>query len=161
MGSNTTSTLSGLVEQVVDTFGCRWLDFRSALVDVLPFAGGEILVMKERFDSRELSGNIPDIKVRGEDACIAWSFHSRPDIGERGLYSGGNRCLSGKPLSSIKVGVFFVNVYYVQKYKHTKKSNNFYTFGICVTILLKDYYVLRTTPLLVLYIKILFFCLRH
>ena len=54
MGSNTTSTLSGLVEQVVDTFGCRWLDFRSALVDVLPFAGGEILVMKERFSERDL-----------------------------------------------------------------------------------------------------------
>jgi hypothetical protein len=42
------SSLSGITEAFAGAFGCHWLDYRSALVNVLPFAGGEILVMKER-----------------------------------------------------------------------------------------------------------------
>lgn len=39
----------------VDAFDLRWLQLRNALVDVLPFAGSEILVMKERFSDRDLA----------------------------------------------------------------------------------------------------------
>jgi len=45
------STFAGVL---VDAFDLRWLRLRHALVDVLPFAGSEILVMKERFSDRDL-----------------------------------------------------------------------------------------------------------
>ena len=62
LGTDTTATISGMVEQIVDVFGCQWLDYRSALVDVLPFAGGEILVMKERFSERDLQTSLQAVK---------------------------------------------------------------------------------------------------
>ena len=47
-------SLSTLTYAFVRSFNLRWLQMRYALVDVLPFAGSEILVMKERFSSRDL-----------------------------------------------------------------------------------------------------------
>jgi hypothetical protein len=46
-------SLSTLTHAFVDAFDLRWLQLRHALVDVLPFAGSEILVMKERFSDRD------------------------------------------------------------------------------------------------------------
>ena len=48
------ASLSGITEAFAGAFGCSWLDYRSAMVNVLPFAGGEILVMKERFSETDL-----------------------------------------------------------------------------------------------------------
>ena len=45
---------SSLTEVFVEKFGLRWLHLRHMLVDMLPFAGSEILVMKERFSGRDL-----------------------------------------------------------------------------------------------------------
>mmetsp|Transcript_52624 Transcript_52624/g.111767 ORF Transcript_52624/g.111767 Transcript_52624/m.111767 type:complete len:676 (+) Transcript_52624:308-2335(+) len=47
-------SVSTFTHVFVDAFDLRWLQLRHALVDVLPFAGSEILVMKERFSDRDL-----------------------------------------------------------------------------------------------------------
>uniref|UniRef100_A0A7S4NHP1 EF-hand domain-containing protein n=1 Tax=Odontella aurita TaxID=265563 RepID=A0A7S4NHP1_9STRA len=47
-------SVSSLTQVFVDKFDLRWLKMRHALIDVLPFAGSEILVMKERFSDRDL-----------------------------------------------------------------------------------------------------------
>ena len=47
-------SLSTLAQSLVLAFDLQWLQMRYALVDVLPFAGSEILVMKERFSDRDL-----------------------------------------------------------------------------------------------------------
>ena len=48
-------SLSSFTHVLVHAFDLRWLRLRHALVDVLPFAGSEILVMKERFGDRDLA----------------------------------------------------------------------------------------------------------
>ena len=48
-------SLSSFTQVLVHAFDLRWLRLRHALVDVLPFAGSEILVMKERFSGRDLA----------------------------------------------------------------------------------------------------------
>ena len=48
-------SLSTLTHALVRAFDLRWLQMRHSLVDVLPFAGSEILVMKERFSDRDLA----------------------------------------------------------------------------------------------------------
>jgi len=48
-------SLSSFTHVLVHAFDLRWLRLRHALVDVLPFAGSEILVMKERFSGRDLA----------------------------------------------------------------------------------------------------------
>lgn len=48
-------SLSTLTHALVNSFGLKWLQMRHSLVDVLPFAGSEILVMKERFSDRDLA----------------------------------------------------------------------------------------------------------
>ena len=48
-------SLSSFTQELVHSFELRWLRLRHALVDVLPFAGSEILVMKERFSGRDLA----------------------------------------------------------------------------------------------------------
>jgi len=48
-------SLSSFTHVLVQAFDLRWLRLRHALVDVLPFAGSEILVMKERFGDRDLA----------------------------------------------------------------------------------------------------------
>ena len=47
-------SLSTLTHAIVKSFQLTWLHMRHALVDVLPFAGSEILVIKERFSDRDL-----------------------------------------------------------------------------------------------------------
>jgi len=47
-------SISSFTHVFVNAFDLRWLQLRHMLVDVLPFAGSEILVMKERFSSRDL-----------------------------------------------------------------------------------------------------------
>ena len=47
-------SLSTLTQAFVKAFGLHWLDLRHALVDVLPVAGSEILVLKERYSDRDL-----------------------------------------------------------------------------------------------------------
>ena len=53
--STVVDSLSTLTHAFVRSFDLRWLQMRHALVDVLPFAGSEILVMKERFSSRDMA----------------------------------------------------------------------------------------------------------
>jgi len=48
-------SLSTLTHALVRSFDLKWLQMRHSLVDVLPFAGSEILVMKERFSDRDLA----------------------------------------------------------------------------------------------------------
>ena len=48
-------SVSSFTQVLVNAFDLRWLRLRHALVDVLPFAGSEILVMKERFGDRDLA----------------------------------------------------------------------------------------------------------
>lgn len=47
-------SVSSFTSVLVDAFDLRWLRLRHSLIDVLPFAGSEILVMKERFGDRDL-----------------------------------------------------------------------------------------------------------
>lgn len=51
-------SLSTFTHAFVRSFDLRWLQMRHSLVDVLPFAGSEILVMKERFSSRDLNQSL-------------------------------------------------------------------------------------------------------
>ena len=51
-------SLSTFTHAFVRAFELRWLDMRHSLVDILPFAGSEILVMKERFSSRDLTQSL-------------------------------------------------------------------------------------------------------
>ena len=51
----TVDSLSTLTHVLLRSFHLQWLAMRHALVDILPFAGSEILVMKERFSARDLS----------------------------------------------------------------------------------------------------------
>ena len=53
--STVVDSLSTLTHALVRSFDLRWLQMRHALVDILPFAGSEILVMKERFSSRDMA----------------------------------------------------------------------------------------------------------
>ena len=48
-------SLSTLTHALVRAFDLRWLQMRHSLVDILPVAGSEILVMKERFSDRDLA----------------------------------------------------------------------------------------------------------
>lgn len=48
-------SVNAFTQVFVDAFDLKWLQLRHALVDVLPFAGSEILVMKERFSDRDLA----------------------------------------------------------------------------------------------------------
>lgn len=48
-------SLSTLTHALVRAFDLQWLHMRHSLVDVLPLAGSEILVMKERFSDRDLA----------------------------------------------------------------------------------------------------------
>merc|ERR1740124_861630 len=47
-------SISSFTYILVNAFNLKWLSMRYSLVDVLPFAGSEILVMKERFSDRDL-----------------------------------------------------------------------------------------------------------
>ena len=47
-------SLSSFTQVFVNAFDLRWLQLRHSLVDLLPFAGSEILVMKELFSDRDL-----------------------------------------------------------------------------------------------------------
>jgi hypothetical protein len=53
--SQIVDSLSTLTQGFVKGFHLQWLQLRYALVDVLPFAGSEILVMKERYSDRDLA----------------------------------------------------------------------------------------------------------
>ena len=48
-------SMSTLTQAFVKAFHLQWLQLRYSLVDVLPFAGSEILVMKERYSERDLA----------------------------------------------------------------------------------------------------------
>jgi hypothetical protein len=48
-------SVSTFTYSLVNHFDLRWLKMRYSLIDVLPFAGSEILVMKERFSDRDLA----------------------------------------------------------------------------------------------------------
>lgn len=48
-------SVSSFTYILVNSFNLQWLSMRYSLVDVLPFAGSEILVMKERFSDRDLA----------------------------------------------------------------------------------------------------------
>jgi len=48
-------SVSSFTHILVRSFRLEWLSLRYSLVDVLPFAGSEILVMKERFSDRDLA----------------------------------------------------------------------------------------------------------
>jgi ABC-type cobalamin/Fe3+-siderophores transport system ATPase subunit len=54
-GSQVIDSLSTLTKEIVQAFDLQWLKLRYSLVDVLPFAGSEILVMKERYSDRDLA----------------------------------------------------------------------------------------------------------
>jgi len=54
--STMSDSLSTLTHAFVMAFNLQWLHMRHSLIDMLPFAGSEILVMKERFSGRDLTG---------------------------------------------------------------------------------------------------------
>ncbi len=53
--SQIVDSLSTLTQTFVRAFQLHWLQLRHALVDILPFAGSELLVMKERYSDRDLA----------------------------------------------------------------------------------------------------------
>mmetsp|Transcript_27578 Transcript_27578/g.58905 ORF Transcript_27578/g.58905 Transcript_27578/m.58905 type:complete len:757 (+) Transcript_27578:83-2353(+) len=68
-------SVSSFTHVFVRAFDLRWLQLRHALVDVLPFAGSEIFVMKERFSDRDLAMALVVIT----DALKQYAEESGPD----------------------------------------------------------------------------------
>ncbi|CAB9501724.1 expressed unknown protein [Seminavis robusta] len=80
-------SLSTLTHALVRAFDLRWLSMRHSLVDVLPFAGSEIMVMKERFSDRDLAQALLVI-TEALKAKAASSNQQRPVILIDGLGEG-------------------------------------------------------------------------
>lgn len=96
-------SVSTLTHAIVDAFNLKWLSMRYALVDVLPFAGSEIVVMKERFSERDLNQGLRVItQALQENAASSKSRDRLPIIVIDGIGEGasgwinspeGERCL--------------------------------------------------------------------
>lgn len=85
-------SVSSLTHVFVDAFDLRWLQLRHALVDVLPFAGSEILVMKERFSDRDLAQALVVItEALKQNAKESGNDKSRPVIVIDGIGEGPKR----------------------------------------------------------------------
>eukprot|EP00980_Cylindrotheca_fusiformis_P007176 scaffold1513_cov141-Cylindrotheca_fusiformis.AAC.3 len=87
---------------LVKSFNLKWLAMRYSLVDVLPFAGSEILVMKERFSDRDLAQALNVITESLKQHAERKRYPERPIIVIDGLAEGkawtrtqdGKQCLA-------------------------------------------------------------------
>eukprot|EP00547_Thalassionema_nitzschioides_P012314 CAMPEP_0194258352 /NCGR_PEP_ID=MMETSP0158-20130606/41129_1 /TAXON_ID=33649 /ORGANISM="Thalassionema nitzschioides, Strain L26-B" /LENGTH=698 /DNA_ID=CAMNT_0038997743 /DNA_START=121 /DNA_END=2214 /DNA_ORIENTATION=- len=96
-------SVSTLAHAIVDAFNLQWLSMRYALVDVLPFAGSEIVVMKERFSERDLTQALRVItQALKRNAASSTKYNRLPIIVVDGIGEGesgwinspeGERCL--------------------------------------------------------------------
>lgn len=95
-------SVSTFTYMLVNSFNLRWLSMRYSLVDVLPFAGSEILVMKERFSDRDLAQALNVITEALKQHATKKAFPERPIIVIDGLAEGkawartqeGKQCLA-------------------------------------------------------------------
>eukprot|EP00977_Amphora_coffeiformis_P012612 scaffold3181_cov167-Amphora_coffeaeformis.AAC.1 len=83
-------SLSSLTHALVRAFDLRWLQMRHSLVDVLPFAGSEILVMKERFSDRDLAQALLVVTEALAKAASNKDPRQRPVIVIDGLGEGSS-----------------------------------------------------------------------
>jgi len=94
-------SVSSFTYILVNSFNLQWLSLRYSLVDVLPFAGSEILVMKERFSDRDLASALNVITEALKKESQKKSKQERPIIVIDGLAEGkswtrtqeGKQCL--------------------------------------------------------------------
>ncbi|CAJ1964086.1 unnamed protein product [Cylindrotheca closterium] len=94
-------SVSSFTYMLVNSFNLQWLSLRYSLVDVLPFAGSEILVMKERFSDRDLASALYVITEALKKHSQRKSKEERPIIVIDGLAEGkswartqeGKQCL--------------------------------------------------------------------
>lgn len=84
-------SVSSLTQAIVDAFNLQWLSMRYALVDVLPFAGSEIFVMKERFSERDLDQALRVLTQALKKVATSRNKHKiRPIIVIDGIGEGGS-----------------------------------------------------------------------
>mmetsp|Transcript_21638 Transcript_21638/g.32770 ORF Transcript_21638/g.32770 Transcript_21638/m.32770 type:complete len:163 (+) Transcript_21638:312-800(+) len=84
-------SVSTLTHAIVDAFSLKWLSMRYALVDVLPFAGSEIVVMKERFSERDSNQGLRVItQALKENAASSTSRDRLPIIVIDGIGEGAS-----------------------------------------------------------------------
>lgn len=89
-------SVSSFTQVLVNAFDLRWLHLRHALVDVLPFAGSEILVMKERFGDRDLAQGLCVITdaLKRNAASAAKTKRPRPVLVIDGFGEGPGQWMS-------------------------------------------------------------------
>lgn len=93
--ANLVDSVSTFTHILAHAFDLRWLCLRHALVDVLPFAGSEILVMKERFSNRDLASALTVITEALKKNADLNRNEPRPVIVIDGLGEGHTQWMYG------------------------------------------------------------------